>query len=374
MVGGFGNEYIFSFLPYFTVRLSAFFLFNQNKKAMTELTANSDNLSDTKLLNLPSTIKINSLSDRINDPVAARELGPYLAGLIEGDGTFAVHNTSSTAKRYSPIIIIVFKKSDYPFAKFLRDLTNCGTVYSKPNRGYVLWQIQDRVSVFTIVSLINGYMRTPKIEALHRTIAWFNNYILKSEKSKLPSTIAILSKINPIELKPLDVSEIDSNSWLAGFTDADGNFSINIHQRSNKNSTRVQLYYRLEINQNYHRADAEGKKSSFFTIMSKIAMYLDVNVYSRSRTVGDKEFFSFTVVSHNKKSQLNLINYFNKFPLLSSKFLDYKDWICVLELQKANPLTTTYLDKAINIRTDFNSTRTTYNWNHLNDCYLISKG
>lgn len=204
-------------------------------------------------------------------------------------------------------------------------------------------------------------MRTPKIEALERTITWFNNYIINNQNSKLPSTISILSKISTIKFKPLDNSAIESNSWFAGFSDADGNFSINIHQRPNKNSTRVQLSYRLEIKQNYHRADSEGVKASFFTIMSKLAKYLGVNVYSRSRTLNNKEFFSFTIMSHNRNSHLSLISYFNKFPLLSSKFLDYKDWLYVLELQRANPLTTSYLDKAKKIRTDFNSTRTTYN-------------
>jgi hypothetical protein len=29
------------------------------------------------------------------------------------------------------------------------------------------------------------------------------------------------------------------------------------------------------------------------------------------------------------------------------------------------------LDEAINIRKDFNSTRTTYNWSHLKNCYFI---
>lgn len=98
------------------------------------------------------------------------KIGPYLAGLIEGDGTFAVHNTKSTIKKYSPVIIIVFKKADLPLANYLRDLTNCGRVFIKQDRGYVLWQIQDLVSVFTIITIINGFMRTPKIEAMHRTI------------------------------------------------------------------------------------------------------------------------------------------------------------------------------------------------------------
>ena len=49
-----------------------------------------------------------------------------MAGLIEGDGTFAVHNNNSIAKKYRPKIIIVFKLADLPLAEFLKNLTECG--------------------------------------------------------------------------------------------------------------------------------------------------------------------------------------------------------------------------------------------------------
>jgi hypothetical protein len=73
-----------------------------------------------------------------NKEVKPSRFGSYLAGLIEGDGTFAVHDETSTAKKYNPKILIVFKKSDYPLAKYLKDKTNSGTVTKKPDRGYVL--------------------------------------------------------------------------------------------------------------------------------------------------------------------------------------------------------------------------------------------
>ena len=179
-----------------------------------------------------------------------------------------------------------------------------------------------------------------------------------------------MAKIFPLEIKPLDTSPIDSNAWFSGFTDADGNFSINIHKRSNRNSTRVQLFYRLEIRQNYHILDPDGVKVSYFSIMSILANYLGVNVYSRSRILKNKQYYSFILMTHNKNSLLKTIDYFNKFPLLSSKFLDFKDWSYVLDLQLNNPLTTSYLNIAVNIRKDFNNTRTTYNWDHLKKCYL----
>ena len=347
LLGGFGNK------------SSILFLNN---------TYNNSNCSRLNLSN-QKAIEQNNLSIEIK---SNSQLGSYLAGLIEGDGTFAVHDKKSTAKKYSPMIIVVFKKADLPLAEYLQSITNCGRVLIKAERGYVLWQIQDIVGVYTIVTLINGYMRTPKIEDLKRTIYWLNEYIANNQNSKLPSTKFILSKINPLEFQTMDNSPIDSNPWLSGFSDADANFSINIHKRSNKNSTRVQLFYRLEIRQTYHRLNNEGEQVSFFSIMSKVANYLNSSVLSRSRIIGEKQSYSFILMAHSQISLNKTIEYFSRFPLLSSKYLDYKSWAYILELQKTNSRTTSYLDEAINIRKDYNATRTTYNWNHLTNCYLTN--
>jgi LAGLIDADG endonuclease len=314
------------------------------------------------------------------------QLGSYLAGLVEGDGTLAVQDTNITGRKYSPKIIIVFKKADLPLANYLQTITNCGKIYIKLDRGYVLWQIQDIVSVYKFVNLINGYMRTPKIEALGRMIYWLNNYLINNEFSKLPSTQKILSEISyisapeakpggwvitTIELKSLDNSAIDSNAWLAGFSDADANFSINIHKRSKLNSIRVQLFYRLEIAQTYSRDLDKVNQKTFFDIISKVGMFLGVNILSRTRNIKDKLYSSFIVMAHNKASIEKITDYFSVFPLLSSKYLDYKDWLYILKLQKTNKITTSYLEDAIKIRKDFNKTRTTFTWDHLKNCYIV---
>lgn len=84
-------------------------------------------------------------------------------------------------------------------------------------------------------------MRTPKIEALHRAINWFNEF----------------DNCN-INCLGLDLSPIDSNAWLAGFTDGGGNFSISLTNRKKKGkitTKRVQIFFRIELRQNYHRGE-----------------------------------------------------------------------------------------------------------------------
>lgn len=160
-----------------------------------------------------STLKLNA---KFENELRSK-LGPYLAGLIEAEGSFAVHDKDSKAKRYLPKILIVFNLNDSPLAKKLRLITNVGSLYDRSKQGCIIWHIQKTEDVIKIINIINGYMRTSKIEALQRAIKWYN----------------VFYNIN-IKCLDLDLSPIDSNAWLAGFTDGDGNFSINLIDRKKR--------------------------------------------------------------------------------------------------------------------------------------------
>lgn len=283
------------------------------------------------------------------------KIGPYLAGLIEADGSIAVHNKDSNAKKYHPKIIVVFSSADEPLANKLASITKAGAVYVKKNAGCVLWQIQKTEDVIKIINIINGYMRTPKIEALHRAIKWFNEFYNYS-----------------IDCLGLDLSPIDSNAWLAGFTDGDGNFSITLTNRKKKGnitSKRVQAFFRLELRQTYHRdVTVEQGGTSYFVILSKIATYLGVNLYSRTREQNDKVFYAFMVISHSAASHAKVISYFDRFPLYSSKYLAYKDWSYVVEqakLRAGKVLTPKEISEVETIKAQFNSKRKSFDFSHL---------
>jgi LAGLIDADG endonuclease len=65
-------------------------------------------------------------------------LGPYLAGLIEADGSFAIHDKNSKAKRYLPKILIVFNLNDSPLADKLISITKVGKLYRRQKQGCVI--------------------------------------------------------------------------------------------------------------------------------------------------------------------------------------------------------------------------------------------
>jgi hypothetical protein len=79
-----------------------------------------------------------------------------------------------------------------------------------------------------IVNIINGYMRTPKITALHKLIDWLN-YRFKFNMEKLNK----------------NDSFINSDSWFSGFIDADGHFSV----RATVSSIYPKIECRFELSQ-----------------------------------------------------------------------------------------------------------------------------
>ena len=296
-------------------------------------------------------INVNNNKSNVNQST----LGPYLAGLIEADGSFAVHDKNSKAKPYNPKILVVFSLPDRPLAVKLQSITDAGTIQIRANANYVIWHIQTINDVIKIINIINGYMRTPKIEALHRAIDWINERLH-----------SVISK------KDLDLSPIDSNSWLAGFTDGDGNFSLNLTNRKKAGKTtskRVQAFFRIELRQNYHRkSDLQHVGTSYFNILNKIATYLDVALYNRTREQKDKLFFSFMVISHNVRSHEKTMRYFDNYPLYSSKYLAYKDWSHVVNkiiARNKRPLTLEDIDEIGIIKNQFNSKPTSFDFKHL---------
>ena len=306
-----------------------------------------------------NTIKIkryfSTKKQSIKESELKSKLGPYLAGLIEADGSFAVHNKQSNAKKYRPKILVVFSTADEPLAKKLASITNAGKIYNKNSAGCVIWQIQKTEDVIKIINIINGYMRTPKIEALHRAIKWFNEFDSYS-----------------IDCLSLDISPIDNNGWLAGFTDGDGNFSITLTNRKKKGnitSKRVQAFFRIELRQTYHRhVTREQGGISYFVILSEIARYLGVNLYSRTRQQNDKMFYAFMVISHSAASHAKVINYFDRFPLYSSKYLAYKDWSYVVKqakLRAGKVLTPKEISEVETIKAQFNNKRKLFDFSHL---------
>ena len=62
----------------------------------------------------------------------------------------------------------------------------------------------------------------------------------------------------------------------------------------------------------------------------------------------------------NLPSKIKLESYLNKYPLFSSKYLNYKDWLKILEFKKIAKYDTCFIDKVIEIKKGMNNKRTNF--------------
>jgi hypothetical protein len=281
------------------------------------------------------------------------QLGHYLAGLIEGDGSIIVPTKERTpsGKLTHPIIRIVFTIHDLPFAVKLQQTLGCGFI-QKPKKGnYYLYEIKNITGLLKLANLINGKMRTPKVEALNRLIDWLNNKNVNNRE---------------IVCLDLDSSNLDSNSWFAGFSDADSYFQVSLTENKELETIKkIKCFYRLEIQQNYH-----GKLESYKNIMESISKFLNTNLLNRQRTINNKEHFSYIVITSSNSNNLIIDNYFKKYPMFSSKRLDYLEWSKVLHLRldKKHLIRDGAL-KCLEAKNSMNKNRTMWNWDHLDNFY-----
>lgn len=130
---------------------------------------------------------LESLSSLANNSTNKR-LGGYLAGLIEGDGSIIVPKTirNQKGKLLYPVVKITFVKKDAPLAVKIQEIIRGGQIVHPKDSNYIDLLFQDLNSIQSIAVLLNGNMRTPKIEALYRLIDWLNaKYKDKPEIVKL---------------------------------------------------------------------------------------------------------------------------------------------------------------------------------------------
>lgn len=293
----------------------------------------------------------NNVSSNINKS----RLSHYLAGLIEADGTIITPKSewSPKGRLFYPSIQIVFDSRDMSLGLMIQNTLGHGSLSKKKGANAYVLTFNSKESIVLIVSLINGCMRTPKIKALHDLIDWMK----VSEYSD-----AIIPKL------PLNCEPLGSNPWFAGFIDGDGHFSVRASSSKTKRVNPV-VECRLELVQ---RQICHNGLSNY-EFMHDIAKFLN----SKLGVVrSDSAHHQYRVRTINLASNMILSSYFTKYPLFSSKHLNYLDFLKVLELQKANRLNpgdVKYLNKVREIKEGMNNKRTLFFWDHLRDFYKLEK-
>ena len=264
-------------------------------------------------------------------------LGFYLAGLIEGDGYISITNENRV------ILGITFNLKDQPLAEKLLNFLGKGFI-AKRKSNCIELRFSEKKTILKIVTLINGKFRTPKIDQLHKLIDWLNNKYSMA-----------ISKL------PLDNSPLDVNSWLTGFIEADGGFYIRFSLK------QIICKFSLEQRMIYPKTG-----ESYYTILNNICIFLNVKLSVRNRLNKKNSYYQIRV--ENQNSTKILIDYLNKYPLLSSKYLDFLEWEKSFRIiSKKEHMTEQGKELILAAKNNMNDSRTNFNWSHLNllECRLL---
>nr|QBM31567.1 hypothetical protein [Arthrobotrys musiformis] len=213
-------------------------------------------------------------------------------------------------------------------------------------------------------------MRTPKIKALYDLIDWLN----LTQNSKESKGEIINFSHSFIKL-PLSSMSLDYNSWLAGFIDGDGSFQVRATALNARNKYPI-VECRFEICQ----SKTYNNGLSNYDFMWDIANFIDS---SFKEVLVNLKFPQYRIRTVTLASNIKLENYLNKYPLFSSKYLNYKDWLKVLEFKKiaaasvrstkGTKYDSDFFDKVVNIKNGMNNKRTLFIWDHLQGFYKLKK-
>ena len=256
-----------------------------------------------------------------------------------------------------PVVKITFVKKDAPLALKIQEVIQGGTLEYPKNSNYVNLLFQNLKSTQKIAMLLNGCMRTPKIEALYRLIDWIN--------ARNSSQIVKLG---------LDSSRLGDNPWLAGFIEADGSFYCGFDLNEKGIANRVKCYMTLSQKQLYGTKDvglAETDNSNFY-IMKKIQEFLDVKTVNEIKRIRSDYIEESYIVRTTKKGSCEiLIDYLNVYPLFSSKHQDFLDWSKAYHIKVSQEFKTSDgTSKLLSIKNSMNTKRTQFNWDSLNEFYV----
>jgi hypothetical protein len=293
-------------------------------------------------------------------------LNPYfVSGLIDGEGTFSTTIYKDTRYKAGWVVRSFFEiglnqRDSFLIYQLQEFFGGVGTI-SVDQKADVL-----KYSVASINDLINTiiphfykfplltqkaadfilFVRIVELMSTgaHLSVDGLQQIINIKASINLGSSELIKSEfvINPVERPIIKSTNIPNPNWVSGFVSGEANFDVGI--KKSKNIIGYQVYLKLRISQ--HERDIK--------LMKLLINYLGggrIEKDSRNPVV-------YLVIG--KISYINniIIPFFNQYPILGTKYLDYLDWCKIANLMNlGSHLTSEGLSEIRKIKSGMNTNR-----------------
>ena len=229
--------------------------------------------------------------DHINNysfPNNDTDFGYMLAGLIEGDGGFG-----------SYCLVITYHINDAFAAKKLQERIGYGKVKPLKNVRAVTYYLSEKEGIKKVLNLVNGkFVTENKVNQLRK----FN-----------------FERIYGIPILPPMNTNLSNNYWLSGFSDADSSLNISVcNNKTHKLGQRVKIKFEIQqkdptallVLNNFIKGHLSNSTKILKNIDKEKEKESIIKVYSLSSILQIKD----------------IVQYFDKFPLFSTKYIQYYKW------------------------------------------------
>lgn len=213
----------------------------------------------------------------------------WFIGFSEGDGSFVINHRNELS------FIITQATEDEQILQLIHNNLGFGRVIKQGKRTsrYI---VEDKKGLELINYLFNGNLVLPiKAKSFNEFLHIYNQ---KAIKGKI-----ILDPIKPIKSNILPSL---SNSWLTGFTDAEGCFTVSFLSNSNAFRLRYLITQKGDIN---------------VPVLSHLILLFKTGVIEAH---SKKSNYSYII--SGEKACYNVYDYFNNYPLKTKKFTSYLLW------------------------------------------------
>ena len=214
----------------------------------------------------------------------------WFIGFTEGDGSFIINKNGYLEFK------ITQSSVDAQILFYIKKELGFGSVsVQDKNRKTHHFRVRNKQGILKLISIFNGNLYTERKRNQFKLWLEAFNKIYKTD-------FCFIEKINEPNL---------DNSWLSGFSDAEGCFTLTILKRS-ETYNQVQVRYILS-----------QKKE--LELIDKIAKLFDGKVNYL------KDYDGYNMVVNLRKLH-KVIDYFTKNPLKTKKYINYFNWLKVYKL------------------------------------------
>jgi hypothetical protein len=276
--------------------------------------------SNTTIL---STASIDNTNLSIKSIENNNYIEQFFVGLLEGDGSI---NTTISSKNSIKVRFVIALKNDINNQKMLEKIQKVigGRVCIERQDKYVTWIASNKTDINKILFIIARYplitvRKQCQLEFAKNCLLYndVKNFI-ENRKNIYKNKQELLLRLQQDQIIPVYFS-----SWLSGFIEAEGNFSLVFKSSKKNKETRLLRKSSFTIGQN-DELHLLNKIKTYFKSENKITK--DKKKFNSLPSPSDENDY-YRISLYNDLSRQLLFKHFEQYPLLGLKNVSYQTFL-----------------------------------------------